>query len=225
MEAPLSAPPLPAAETAAPWRLLRYRGWGSSLAEATLTVAGIPYATEDVDVETAAGRERLLAVNPLGQLPTILLPDGGVLTESAAVVLIAAERSPHAGLAPAPSDPERVTFLRWLVFLVAAVYPTFTYGDEPSRWTATAPEELKASTHAHRLLLWKQLEGAVVGPWFLGERFSAIDLYVGIMTHWRPRRAWFAEHCPRLHAVAVAVDQRPELAAVWAANFDPSAAH
>ncbi len=60
-----------------------------------------------------------------------------------------------------------------------------------------------------------------MGRWFLGERFSALDVYVGIMTHWRPGRAWFAEHCPRLHAIAEAVDRLPALAPVWAANFDP----
>jgi GST-like protein len=70
-------------------------------------------------------------------------------------------------------------------------------------------------------VLWKQLEGEVAGPWFLGERFSALDLYVGIMTRWRPGREWFAESCPRLHALAEAVDRKRELAAVWAANFDP----
>ena len=35
---------------------------------------------------------------------------------------------------PSVGDAARVSFLRWLVFLVANVYPTYTYGDEPSRF-------------------------------------------------------------------------------------------
>jgi len=57
------------------------------------------------------------------------------------------------------------------------------------------------------------------GPWFLGERRSALDLYVSVMTRWQPRRAWFAEETPRLAAIAAAIDRDPKLAPVWAANF------
>jgi GST-like protein len=204
-----------------PWRLFTARGWGSALAEAVLAVAGIAYEREEIDVSTpSAMRDRLLAHNPLAQLPTVVLPDGSVLTESAAITLRAADLAPSSGLVPGPADPERTAFLRWLVFLVAALYPTFTYGDDPARWVTTASEELRSSTNEHRKALWKQLEGAARGPWFLGERFSAIDLYVAVMTHWRPGPAWFAEHCPKLVAIAAAAKARPELAAVWKANFD-----
>jgi GST-like protein len=106
------------------------------------------------------------------------------------------------------------------VFLVAALYPTFTYGDEPKRWTETGSDELRRSTDAHRLSLWQQLERAAVGPWFLGDRFSAIDVYVSVMTRWRPGRAWIQETCPKLFAAAKGVDERPDLAEVWRANFD-----
>jgi GST-like protein len=203
-----------------PWRLFAARGWGSAIAEAVLTVAGIPYEREEVDASSPeALRERLAAVNPLAQLPTIVLPDGAVLTESAAITLRAADLAPQAGLAPPADAPERTAFLRWLVFLVAAVYPTFTYGDDPKRWTETGKDELRKSTDAHRIALWQQLEAAAVGPFFLGERFSAIDIYVSVMTRWRPGRKRLAETCPKLLAIAEAVDARPDLAAVWAANF------
>jgi GST-like protein len=39
------------------------------------------------------------------------------------------------------------------------------------------------------------------------------------MTRWRPRRDWFAEQCPKLHAIALACDADPRLAPVWARNF------
>jgi GST-like protein len=201
--------------------IIAARGWGSAITEATLAVAGIPYTRDEIDpAKPGPDRDRLLAANPLGQFPTVILPGGAVLTESAAIVLHAADLAPHAGLAPAAGDPDRAAFLRWLVFLVAAVYPTFTYGDDPQRWVATASDELRRSTDDHRKALWKQLEGVVQAPWFLGERFSALDLYVGVMTRWRPGRAWFAETCPRLTAIAEAVAKRPDLAEVWKANFD-----
>ncbi|MCR6700770.1 MAG: hypothetical protein NVV68_06320 [Dokdonella sp.] len=39
------------------------------------------------------------------------------------------------------------------------------------------------------------------------------------MTHWRPRRAWFAGAAPKLHAIAQAVDADPDYADVLARNF------
>jgi len=204
--------------TASPWKLFAHRGWGSAIAEAILAVAGIPYEREDVDM--AGPRERLRAVNPLGQLPTLVLPDGQILTESAAIALYVNDLVPEAGLVPPPGAPERAPFLRWLAFLVAAVYPTFTYGDEPATWTASGADELRRSTDDHRMALWRQLEAVAGAPWFLGERFSALDLYVGVMVRWRPGRPWFAAHCPKLDAIGTATEARSEVRAVWSANFD-----
>ena len=205
------------------YTLLAHPGTGSAIVEAALEFAGLPYAGEVVDPWTAGvSRDRLRALNPLLQVPTLLLPDGSVMTESAAMVLHVADRAPAAGLAPAAGDPARPAFLRWLIFLVGSLYPTFTFGDDPSRWVgdATARDQLRRSTDEYRQAMWRQLEEAVdPAPWCLGATFSALDLYVGVMTHWRPRRAWFAENCPRLHKIALAVDGKARLRPVWARNF------
>jgi GST-like protein len=205
------------------YTLLAAKGCGSVIVEAALALAGLPHKVEEIAfAEPGPARDRLLALNPLGQVPTLILPGGEVLTESAAMVLHLADRAPHAGLAPLPDDPARPAFLRWLVFLVSAIYPTFTYGDDPSRHVGgeTARAELRAGTDAHGQRCWRIMEDAVSpAPWVLGRRSSALDLYVSAMTRWRPRRAWFAEHCPKLHAVALRVDEDPRVAVVWARNY------
>lgn len=205
------------------YELFAARGAGSTIIEAALTLAGTPYrVTEATPWEPGPNLPRLRELNPLGQVPTLVLPDGAVLTESAAMVLLLADRHPEAGLAPPADHPSRPAFLRWLVFLVATIYPTFTVGDDPSRWTSepAAREELRRNTDAYRQHLWRLVEAnALAAPWFLGERFSAIDLYVATMTRWRPRRGWFAEHCPKLHAIALAVEADPRLAPVVARNY------
>jgi GST-like protein len=203
-----------------PWRVLGCRGCGSAIAEAALVLAEVPYDREEVDyTQPGPARDRLLAHNPLGQVPTVILPDGAVMTETAAIALHLDELVPAAGLFPAPRDPLRRDALRWLTFLIAAVYPTFTYGDEPEKWVGEAGPALRETTHAHRQKLWQQVEAAAQGPWFLGARFSMLDVYVAVMTRWRPGRAWFAERCPKLTAIATTVDGDPRLGALWAANF------
>jgi GST-like protein len=67
--------------------------------------------------------------------------------------------------------------------------------------------------------LWHQIEGEVGSPWFLGERFSALDIYFGVMTRWRPKRGWFETETPHLFAIAQRIDQMPELTGVWKRNW------
>jgi GST-like protein len=197
------------------------KGWGSTLAEAMLAVAGIPYEFVDVDGFDKPGPERdlLLRFNPLAQVPTLVLADGQVMTESAAIALYLAEAAPDSGLAPAPGSSDRPRFLRYLVWLAANVYPTFTYGDYPERWATTGSKELRVTTDAYRGKLWLWFDDEAGAPHVLGDRFSALDIYVAVMTRWRPGRPWFEAHTPRLTAIADAAAAHPAVGPVLKRNF------
>lgn len=204
------------------WILYGAPGWGSAIVEAVLTIADLPFLSVDVSGFDKPGqqRQRLLELNDLAQVPTLQLPNGEVLTESAAILLYVAELRPDAGLMPLPGHPDRARFLRLLVWLVAAVYPTFTYGDYPERWTPAAPEALRAATDRTREELWLGLERKIAPePWLLGRTFSALDLYVAVMSRWRPGPDWFAANCPGITSSANAAREIPALRAVWARNF------
>ena len=185
--------------------LLGCQGCGSAIVEFAFALASLPLDVEDVDYSPGSPtRARLLAVNPLGQVPALVLPDASVLTETLAILHWLDDLAPATGLIPPRGDAARIGFYRWSVFLVAAVYPTFTYGDDPGKWVAdkAGAKMLRESTDRHREALWLQVEAAASAPWFLGERMSAIDLYILAMTHWRPRRAWFEEHAPNVLAIS-----------------------
>lgn len=198
-------------------------GWGSAIVEAQLDWYGLPFRYESVEdlFRTPGARERLEQVNPLAQVPTLVRPDGSVMSESAAITLLLADITGKDSLVPGPNAPERGKFLRWLVFLVANIYPTFTYADDPARFVSVsaARDPFRAATDAYAQRLWRQVESEAGGPWFLGDRFSALDLYIDVMTRWRPRRGWFEVETPRLFAIARKADALPELAGVWKRNF------
>lgn len=207
----------------APYRLLASKDCGSAIVEILLADAGVAHEIEYLPyLEPGPQRDRLLALNPLGQVPTLILPDGAAMTESAAIALHLADMAPSAAIAPPEGAPERAAFLHLLVFLVAALYPTFTYGDEPARWTddGAASDRLRATTDAARIGAWRRVEGLVApdGPWALGGTRSALDAYVAIMTRWRPGAAWFAAETPRLAAIAQAMAALPHVAAVLERN-------
>ena len=210
----------PAART--PYKLYAAKGSGSMIVEAAFARTNLPVEFVDLAWDDVGWQSRTLApLNPLGQVPTLVMPDGGVMTETAAIVLHLAEQAPQAGLAPPIDHPQRAAFLRWLVFLVSAVYPTFTYGDVPKRWVGgdeAAGKLLRAGTDEHRMVLWRHVEGEIDGPWFLGDTWSALDLYMWPMTFWRPGREWFAAECPKLHAIGAAMDDDPICRAVSTRN-------
>ena len=204
-------------------RLLGCKGCGSAIVESAFAIAGVPLAYEEVDYSTGSPtRERLLDVNPLGQVPVLVLPDGAVMTESLAMVHYVNDLAPKAHLVPPKGDPARVPFLRWSTFVVAALYPTWTYGDEPAKWVedTQGAKQLRESTDGHRKKLWAQVEEVAGEPFFLGARMSALDLYVAAMTRWRPGVLWFAKHAPKLSAIAKTTSAIPKVADVIKRNFD-----
>lgn len=207
-------------------------GWGSAIVEAQLAWLGLAHemvTTGDL-LGSEDARRALVGVNPIAQVPTLTLEDGRVMTESAAITLYLADRTGRDDLVPGPKAQERATFLRWLIYLVANIYPTFTYGDVPSRFVSVeaAQAPFRAALDRYCERLWLNVEAAAseagpAGPWFLGARFSAIDLYLAVMTRWRPKRPWFEEHAPKLHAAALSADALPQLREVWVRNFPEAA--
>jgi glutathione S-transferase len=71
----------------------------------------IPYTWRDVDVTRAESRTpAFLALNPAGQVPTVVLADGRALAQSNAIILHLAE-----GTALIPADAyDRAKMLEWL---------------------------------------------------------------------------------------------------------------
>jgi GST-like protein len=198
-------------------------GWGSAIVEAQLAWYGFAYDFDRVGdlFKSAESRQRLATVNPLAQIPTLVLDDGTVMTESAAITLHLADVAGNDSLVPGAGQASRAAFLRWLMFIVANIYPTYTYADDPTRFVevSDAQQSFKNAVDRYAQKLYAILDGEAGEPWFLGERFCALDIYVCVMSRWRPKRPWFAEHAPRLFAIASRAEAVDRLQAVWRTNY------
>lgn len=199
------------------------KGSGSVPVEAALTLLGIGY--EVIDAETWAGpaeQAKVADVNPMKQVPALVLPTGEVMTESAAILTWLADRHPAARLAPAPDDPKRAQFLRWMVFIPASIYSMFWIRDVPSRLAqGAANEELIKQRTAERIAdCWRAMDAQVQpGRYLLGDELSVLDLYVTVISRWAPRRRRFYEVAPKMAEVVRRVDADPRLADLWAERF------
>lgn len=198
-------------------------GSGSVPIEATLTLLGIPYEViEAVTWEDEAARKLVATVNPLRQVPALVLPSGEVVTESAAILIYLADLYPQARLAPGPGDPKRAQYLRWMTYVSAAIYALVWVVDDPMRVVAAkehAPH-LVDRIHDRRADCWRMMDGQFApGRYILGDELSVLDLYVTVVSRFAPRRTRFYKSAPKMAEIVRRIDADPRLQEFWAKRF------
>ena len=199
-------------------------GSGSAAVEIALVVAREPFEI----VETASWDKNdaysdLLRVNPLGQIPTLVLDDGTVLSESAAILIYVATAHPDSKLLPAHTSA-RAQAIRGLVFIAANCYSAITILDFPERFYQdiddSARDHLRAGTKARLHRHWEIFADMFPArPFLTGNDIGALDLYAAVVTKWSGSRAHLAQHRPPFHAALIKVETHPKVAAVFARNW------
>ena len=200
------------------------RGSGAFSAEAALVEAGAQYEFRPVSLKLDEQRApAFLAINPSGKMPALQLPEGGVLTESLAILVMLAERFPEAQLLPPPGSFARAQALRWLAFMATELYPMVEIVDYPARFVPEGAESDALRERAREKLRERIMiiEHAVAGPWLLADGFSVADIYAAMFSRWDIGAEFRDANLPKLVALANAVAQRPRVAPVWQRHFPP----
>lgn len=201
------------------------QGSGAAAIEAALTIAAVPYR----QVEAARwlpgpGLDELKRVNPLGQIPTLVLDDGTVLSESAAILIHLGLSLPASGLLP--SEPSaRAQAMRGLVYIAANCYAAVGANDYPERWCVDCDEatatRIRAGTRERLNQLWTIFADSFgARPFLSGERLGALDLFAAVVSRWGARRHLEKER-PALHALLVTIDNDPRVAQVFRRHWPP----
>lgn len=115
-----------------------------------------------------------LKLNPMGKIP-VLIHEGVVTSEAAAICVYLADRFADAGLAPKIDDPRRGTYLRWIFFAPSSIEPLILDKlmpvERPNPDAALyGSEESALNTIRHALSN---------GDYILGDQFSAADVVFG----------------------------------------------
>jgi glutathione S-transferase len=195
---------------------------GSLAVEAMLALCDADYEIKDLQRD-AAGKfpPMLFEVNPRGEVPVLILPDGTTMTESAAMLIHLGDTFPQAGLAPAITLPLRPRYLRWMLFLATTIYMSSLRLDHPQYYT-TDPAGIpgiKAKALPGMAREFAILSDAIgTGPFILGADMSAVDVYAAMLSTWHPDAAsLFAQH-PNIKALYHRVISVPAVAGVWTRN-------
>lgn len=181
------------------------------IAHYMLEELGVPYRSELLDLEkNEHKRPAYLKLNPMGKVPT-LVHGGVVITEAAAICAYLADAFPAQQLAPLPGDPLRGSYLRWMFFGPSCIEPALTDKRHP-RVTPTATRDVAWGSYDDT---FNTLESLLKeGPWVLGEKFSAADVYIGSALAWAlsiqalDARTVFTDYVARLR-------ERPAYQRMW----------
>ncbi|HEX2541933.1 MAG TPA: glutathione S-transferase [Caldimonas sp.] len=200
------------------------QGSGSASVEAALAVAGV--ACEHVDGaewKRTEGYERLRQVNPLAQIPTLVLDDGSVLSESAAILIHLGLCHPHSGLL-SPDPSRRAQQIRGLVYIAANCYAGIGILDYPDRWYPEPDEGVRKAMaqrgRARLHELWDVFADQFPAtPWLSGERLGALDILAATVSMWSGARKHLAESRPAFSALLARIEADPRVAAVWAKHW------
>ena len=178
---------------------------------------GLPYRTALVDrAARAQDSAAFRALNPAGRIPVLETPQGP-LFETGAILLWLADT--HGGLGPAPDDPGRGDFLKWLFFLANTPHASLRKMFYAERFIAPAhTEALRAGLGAELARDFATLEAlAATKPSILGaEAPTVLDFYLVALLRWSALyptdadRSWFdLSRYPALQAIAVRIETLP----------------
>lgn len=207
------------------YRLYGRRQTGSMAIEAALRLCGADWTLADTPrPTTAADRAALLQINPRGQVPILIHPDGTVITEGPAILSHLAAAFPAASLAPAPGTSARAWHDRWLAFCHANVYEGMLRELFPDRYTldpAGGPAVAAAATdyvRCHFSIFEAELALRPDTTFFCGTIPSVLDIYLWMLCFWIDAD-WLATTCPGLAAHWHRMRALPVLIAVEKAHF------
>ena len=158
-------------------------GSSSLLPHIVLHEAGLPFVAIKVDehtkvIETGGDYRQ---VNPLGYVPALVLDDGTLLTEGAAIVQYIADQVPSKNLAPPNGTIERTKLQSWLNFLSSEMHkggfsPLFYRG---------VPEEAREVFRARLVARFAHLDEHLrSNEYLMGDDYSVADAYLFVISNW-----------------------------------------
>jgi len=193
------------------WKLYTSPGTCSLASHIALHEAGADFDLVKLDFGTMQQQSAdFLAINPKGRVPA-LVTDGGILTETPALLAFIAQCFPQARLAP---ENDAFAFARMQEFngyLASTVHVAHAHKRRGARWAddAAAIEAMRAKVPRTMTACANLIEARLIGPWVLGERYSVADGYLFTIARWLEGDGVDVERFPRIVAHRERVGARP----------------
>ena len=205
------------------YKLYWNNGSASITAHMALEESGAPYTLKFIDMDKNEHKSpEYLKINPNGKVPTLQIDGKRIMFETVAIATYVADRHPTSGLAPSMDDPARSLYTQWLIHLTNSIQPLYFTYYYPERYTTDEAhvEEIKAKMQQMIDEAWGRVDRALAknGPYMIGERFSAADLPVLMLTGWLGARGDVLDRHKNIRRLVELVSARPAIKRVLAKN-------
>ncbi|MET0676480.1 MAG: glutathione transferase GstA [Bradyrhizobium sp.] len=174
-----------------------------------LLEAGLPYELIKVDLRAKKleNGDDFLQVNPKGQVPTLALDSGEIVTEGPVIVQMIADQAAARNLAPARDSTERYRLLEWLNFITAELHKNFG-----PMFSPVLADDAKAFFKDRVMGKFKYVDSQLAGrDYLMGKDFSVADGYLFTMLSWADRMKFDLAGLPNLVAYRDRVAARPKV--------------
>lgn len=186
-----------------------------------LEEAGLDYETVKIDFtakeQSGAGYAQ---INPKGRVPALVV-DGGILTETGALLEFVADKAPDANLRP--TDPVLVARMREVMFYLAStMHVAHAHKLRGSRWaskTASYKDMTAKVPQAMAECCCYISTNGLRGPFVLGEQISIVDFYLYTICTWLEGDGVTVDDFPKIKTFMAAMEQRDSVRAVYAAGM------
>lgn len=180
-----------------------------------LREADLPFEAEVVDLKTKRTKSGadFRALNPKGQVPTLQLDGGDILTEGAAIVQYLADQKPEKKLAPANGTVERYHLQEWLNYVAAEVHKGFSPLFNPN-----TPDAYKGIAKQNLAAKFEHLAKTLGSRDYLMGSFTVADAYLYTILTWAKPMGIDIGQWPTLKAYFDRIAARPAVRAAHEAE-------
>jgi glutathione S-transferase len=190
-------------------------GSASMTPHGALEESGARFELTLVNTDEGAHRDpAYLKLNPNGKVPTLVVDGRFVMFESSAITMFIADRHPEAKLAPGPDEMARGHYYQWMTHLTNSVQPAMLRYYYPERITGDAAGAAVTQNATEEIAtLWGRVDRhlAAHGPFLLGDRFCAADIFAYMLSTWQTCCPNTYERFPNLKRLADLVAARPAM--------------
>lgn len=171
---------------------------------------GVPFEAKLVDIDSNAQKApEYLRLNPAGRVPTLVV-DGVPHGESAALLMLLAERHPEKKFAPVAGASTRADWLETMIYLANTVLPAMRdwfYAEKDGE--PQGAEAVKALARRRIEGAWDRLDARLADGrvHLLGNELSTVDFLGTMLMRWsrnmpRPATTWkhLAPYIQRMRA-------------------------
>lgn len=186
-----------------------------------LEEAGLDYEAIKIDFASKEQTSPAYAqINPKSRVPALAV-DGGILTETGALLDYIADIAPDADLRP--TDPVLLARMREVMYYLAStMHVNHAHKMRGSRWAsktssykdmqAKVPQTM-ADSCAHLS------QNGLRGPFVLGDRLSLADCYLYVVCTWLQGDGVTLADFPKIQSFMAAMEQRDSVRAVTAKDM------